>query len=472
MHCSSLALAALSAGALAMAAHAQEEYWIANRGSIDLSKVSQIGEVTATVPVPTTGLRSAHVAPDGKVWVVRFIQSTVDIYNADGTPNTTITTSLGSAFDIAFDANGHAWISGGSGVEEFDANGNSVNTYVLPTSAPLGITIDAAGNKWIANRVGPPGVLSEIDVNGTISTYPLPATSLIQPTRCYADRRGLTGTSHVWIVGDGAGELVDFDPTTGPNGTFMVHTLDPNGNLGSLVADVDPATLTAQHVYVGDFRNGNIFVFDIASSTWPTPISVAPDVIGINLDGFGRVWATSRGLTQVIRLDPVTLATEEMATVGSGVQASLSTRWDHATTVDPLGDLDGDGDPNFVELLAGSSPFDGCSTTTGGLAVNDSAMIGFPTSLLSQAPSMGINILYFSFTKAPAPITIAGIGCTLQLDPAGLLPVAFPVHNTTTLNLSVPANPSLAGQILYVQAVNLLSGGGLNFTNTTGWKFF
>ncbi len=466
---------ALAAGALTVAAHGQEEYWIANRGSVDLNSVSQIGEVTGTVAVPTTGLRSAHVAPDGKIWVVRFIQPTVDIYNADGSPNTTISGSLGNPSDIAFDAAGHAWVSGGTGVEEFDANGTPVNTYVLGSSAPLGITVDAAGNKWIAHRVGPPGVLSKIDSSGTITAYSLPATSQILPTACFADRRGPTGQSHVWIVGDnrGAGELVDYDPTAGPMGTFTSYVLDPGGNLGSVVADMDPNSLMVQHVYVGDFRNGNIYSFDVATSTWPTPVvSVAPDVIGLNLDSCGRLWATTRGLTEVIRLNRTTLTPETISTVGSGVQSALSTRWEYVSTVDPFGDLDGDGDSNFIELQAGTSPFDPCSTTAGSLCVEDTASIGAFTSLTSRAPATSTNALHFAIAKSPVPITIPGIGCAVDLDPASIFPFVVFAPGTTTLPLTIPPTPGLVGTILYCQAINVNASLTLRFTNTTGWKFF
>src|SRR5690606_302244 len=101
---------------------AQETHWLANRTSGHVMEVALSGEVLTTVTLGNS-LRSAHVAPDGKIWVVRFIQSNFDILAPDGTPISSPAFSLGSPGDIAFDANGHAWVSGGTGVEEFDANG-------------------------------------------------------------------------------------------------------------------------------------------------------------------------------------------------------------------------------------------------------------------------------------------------------------------------------------------------------------
>jgi hypothetical protein len=141
------ALIAFAAAPLA----AQEHYWIGNRGSVDAMKISSCGTVDQTVPL--TSVRSAHVAPDGKIWIVRFIQPQFDILNPDGTPFVTASASLGNPFDIAFDKNGHAWVSGGSGVEQFDSAGVSLAAFPLPAAAPLGISVDADGNTpWPARR--------------------------------------------------------------------------------------------------------------------------------------------------------------------------------------------------------------------------------------------------------------------------------------------------------------------------------
>src|SRR5690606_14761160 len=216
----------------ACAATAQEAHWIGNRTSGDVMKVALSGEVLTTATLGNS-LRGAHVAPDGKVWVVRFIQGNFDILSPDGTVIASPAFSHGSPYDIAFDANGHAWVSGGTGVDEFDANGNLVQSIGLQTSAALGIAVDSQGNKWIANRSGPPGAVSRIDaVTGNVTVHALPGGSSIMPTRVYADARGMSGASHIWVIGDGGGELHEFDI----NGTHLNgYTLDSSGNFGSIV---------------------------------------------------------------------------------------------------------------------------------------------------------------------------------------------------------------------------------------------
>ena len=80
-----------------------------------------------------------------------------------------ITASMGSPYDVAFDRNGNAWVSGGSGVEQFDANGLSLMTYPLPAANLLGIVVDADGNKWIAHRNAAPSSISRTSSNGSES---------------------------------------------------------------------------------------------------------------------------------------------------------------------------------------------------------------------------------------------------------------------------------------------------------------
>ena len=103
---------------------AQDAMWVANRTSADIHQVSLCGDVLNVVSIGSN-LRRVYVAQDEKLWVIKFITGTFDIRNPDGTLFLTVSTTLGSAFDVAFDVAGHAWVSGGSGVEEFDANGNT-----------------------------------------------------------------------------------------------------------------------------------------------------------------------------------------------------------------------------------------------------------------------------------------------------------------------------------------------------------
>src|SRR5689334_6363427 len=150
----SLVGALLSIGGLA-----QETYWVANRTSADLHELSANGAVVRRIDLSSNGytLRSAHLAPDGKVWVVNFIQPVFTVVDPATSTWVNITNPLGSPFAIAFDAAGNAWVSGGSGVVEYSPAGVQLNSIPLTATAPLGITIDGAGNKWIAHRTTAPG---------------------------------------------------------------------------------------------------------------------------------------------------------------------------------------------------------------------------------------------------------------------------------------------------------------------------
>ena len=152
---------------------AQDTHWVANRFSNTLSRLQPWGQVVQTVPT-ATNLRRVVQAPDGKLWVIRFIQPQFDIYDANGVLLTTVTNPTGNPYDVAFDTAGHAWVTGGTQLHEYDANGVlQAATYCSRAAAPLGITIDVNGNKWIAHRVTP-GIVSKIDaVTGAVSTFTL-----------------------------------------------------------------------------------------------------------------------------------------------------------------------------------------------------------------------------------------------------------------------------------------------------------
>jgi DNA-binding beta-propeller fold protein YncE len=452
---------------LSSLALAQESYWIASRTSGTLDEIDVCGSVRQTVTLGYA-LRSAHVAPDGRIWVVRFGGSLIDVLNPDGTSLASPTYPLGAPYDIAFDRNGHAWVSGGTGVCEFDAAGNFVQQFPLGTGAPLGITVDADGNKWVAHRIGPPGSLSRIDaISGVVTVHPLAQGSAILPTKVYADFRGIGQSSHIWVIGDnrGAGELVEFDAAGNELNRYVV---DGAGNFGGLVADVDPGSTTARYVYISDFRNGNIWQVDAATGAaiaYPGPV----DSLGIAIDGFRNLWATKRTGAEVWRHDAGTGNFEVAAPVGAGVQSSLSTGWHYATTVDPLGDLDGDGTPNFAEALRLSSPFDPCSTPNVSLSVEGPTGIGTATAI--RAEGTGVTAVAFGTARAASPLRVPGIGCTFQIELTTLLPVAVTIPAGTSLPLNIPADPGLVGLVLFAQGLNL-TGGTAAFSNATCLKFY
>lgn len=445
------------AGALA----AQETYWVANRNSVDLSEINTAGKVVRTIPLNSyvAGLRSVHQAPDGKLWVVCFITPTFLIVDPVTSTVTPLQHGSGNPFDIAFDRAGHAWVSGGTNLIEYDQNGVQLNSIGLTAGSPLGISIDDAGNKWIAHRTAAPGSISRVDPAGVVTNFPLVGGN-IQPGRIMADFRGILQPSHIWVIGDGPAQLFEFDA----NGT-QLNMYTYSGQLGSITQAADGS------LWLGDFSAGaNLFHIDPANgailNNWTSP----PAVLGVAVDGYDHLWATVRITatpavpSEVRRITPATGATEIAAQVGTGTQSSLSTRLQFATVVDPFGDLDGDTNANLIEVMNGSSPFDACSTGVTSLRVTGVTRIANTAAVEVNASASSFSIVGFSFgALAPgAGIPVPGFGCTLRLDPT--LAGGFTgVVGAGALNVNIPNNPALVGLELYTQAATF--GAASQFSN-------
>lgn len=441
-------------------ASAQETYWVG--GTAGLHRIDAAGSPRQTV-LPTSS-RDVAVAPDGKVWLVA---AGVTVLNSDGTPFRVIAPSAGiTPYSLAIDAQGHAWLTGsGGGVEEFDAAGNSLGTLTLLAAAPRGIAVDAQGNKWIAHRAGPPGSISRIDaVTRAVTNHPLPATSLILPLAVYCDSRGTFAASHIWVVGDnrGAGELVEFDAT----GTALAtHVISAGARLTAMTGDVD-ASGVIQHMWVGDWSLGNLHKVDVVTGT-VTTFPQGAGVYGATFDGFGNVWATIRTGGLLRRIDPSSGSLEVESAVG--VTTELGTRWQFATVVDQLGDLDGDGVPNLAEAMAGSSPFDPCSTPNASLSIQGPTRIGSSTALVVHASTGVLTGLAFAGGSVQPGLAFPGIGCRFQLDLATMLGATVTVSGPASLSLTIPNQAGLIGGVFAVQGINAAA---LAFTNVTAMRFF
>lgn len=436
----------------------QESYWVAASGGAQRLHASGAVQPGSLV----TSSRDVKVAPDGKVWLVA---AGLTILNPDGTLFTTVTAPLVTPYGIAFDQNGHAWVSGGIGVEEFDANGASLGATTLPATAPLGITVDAQGNKWIAHRSNtPPGSISRIDgITGAVTNHALPASSLILPIHVHADARGPLQPSHIWVVGDnrGAGELVEFDAAGNHLNTYV---LSAAGRFHWMSDEID-ATGVATNMLVGDWGTGDLFRVDVSTgaiTNFPQGVGVR----GVTFDGFGRLWLTlpsgpTTGLLR--RLDPATMTPEVEVVLGASTQ--ISTRRQFATTIDPLDDLDGDGPSNIGEILAGSSPFDAQSTPSRSVNITGPTNIGTTCAVSVLYPASVQMTVLLSFDTVSPGLPIPGFTGDLFLNLATLLPVSLNFGSSGSLPLTIPNNLALIGGTLYFQGIDALS---LTFTNATG----
>ncbi|MCB9891579.1 MAG: hypothetical protein H6833_08020 [Planctomycetes bacterium] len=438
---------------------AQDPLWIANRTSSDMVRLSPCGSLEATVALGVS-VRSVHQAPDGNLWVVRFGSANFDIYDASGSLITSPGFAFGSPYALEFDRQGHAWIAGGSGVEEFDASGTSVNTYPLSDPAPLGITVDADGNKWIAHRFGPPGSVSRIDaVTGNVTSHPMPSTSLILPTTVTADHRGVLMPSHIWVVGDnrGAAELIELDAA---GNVVNTHFVGPAGGaLGSLATDVNG------HVWTGDFRNGALYEFDPVSMTAINTYFIISTVNGLAFGPYGRLWVTARNTpAELQRVDASNGNVEVIQRIGDGTQSSMSALHHYALVVDPMGDLDGDSVPNVAEITQGSSYLDPSSNAFTSLGSTGITATGQGGTIAIQAAAGTSSVVIFSSALSSPGLTIPPIVGTLDLDLLGVVPASLNFSGSGSVNYPIPASVTLVGATVWTQG---LTGGGatLQFTN-------
>lgn len=439
----------------------QETYWVANRRTNDIHEVDPGGVTLRSIPL-ASNLRSAHRAPDGKIWVIRFIQSSFDVVDPATGQFTTFVHPGGSTYQVAFDRAGHAWMTAGATVAEFDANGGLINTIQVPANA-LGITVDSVGNKWIAHRSSPAAV-SRIDaVTGAVTTHPLGAITSMLPVSIIADYRGFASgqPSHIWVIGDSSGDVGEFDE----QGNFVALHSTPLSSLSGITFDLNG------QVWVSN-RSGVLLALDTTGAVVQQFALGVVDSLGLATDFMGRIWSTDRVTfncttppcppCEVKRIDPTTGVVEVPALVGYGTQSALSTSFAYATVVDPLGDLDGDGSVNIFEILNGTMPEDPQSNglhigTTGSSQVG--GLVRVDTVSLTPTTS---SVLFSS--GAAAPTSIGGIAGTFQM--ALPILVATPVTaNSSSLALPLPLDPSLAGVELFVQGLVLTGQPGFSFAN-------
>jgi len=467
-------LAAISAPALA-----QESYWVSTGSTID--QVTPSGDVLGSIALPGSG-GGAVVAPDGKVWCPIRFSSDVVIYDPATGTQTTVTTSMGWVIHLAFDSSGHAWVTGIQGpttlidaVEEYDATGALLGTYPVAPQA-RDITIDSNDNKWIAHRDGPPCSITQIAATTNVVTnIPMPANSLILPIGIRADDRGLFNQSHIWITGDnrGAGELIEYDPTTTPP-TTTVYVVDVAGRFGPpLTTAIDTGAMTGT-VWVTDWGAGTLHDVNPFTGVIRNTYTMPNGGLGMALDGFGRLWVSGRNPAVLQRINQSTGALEVPVTLG-GIQGALATRYQYAAVVDPFGDLDLDGIANTAEIGAGVSPFDVWSNGLSSITTNGSTQIGSTCSLdvTTSTPGTFWALAYSAGLVAPGSgFTVPGIAGELLLDPVVALAGSISGVGSMSLPVAIPNDPALQGGVFQAQGFAVTSSLTAQFTNITSFVVY
>ena len=466
-------LAIIAAAIITLPLVAQEKsYWLANRASNDIMEVTPSGTVVRRIDMGVS-LRIAAESPiDGQVWVAQIFSANMFIVDpVAGTASAPFVNPLGSAFDIAFDAQGTAWVCGGTGVVNYDASGAMIQSYPLTAGAPLGITIDGSGNKWIAHRTSS-GSVSRIDSAGTVVNFPVSGG---QPVRPIADYRGILVPSHIWVTCDSGGALLELDE----NGVELNNYTMPATSIGG----IGPVFDNNGDIWVGSFAGAGLFQVDPSNgsvTTWAIANANGfASINGLSVDTLGRILCTQRvtfsGVgppCEIQRVDPATGAIEVPTVLqiggvnAAGSQAGVSTPYQWALVVDQIGDADGDGDANFAEIQAGTSPIDAASSdSVFSVDTTGSSQIGSSVSVNVKGSSAWV--VGFSDGLVCPGISVPGFLGSAMVDLASVITTIGGIGPLST-PVAIPNNAALQGQQLHIQGVIITAALQLEFRNVTG----
>lgn len=475
-----LALAAAAIASFSVAAQ-ERSYWIGNATSNDIMEVTPWGKVLRRISLGAPIRRAVASPTTGFVWTL-----------LSGTPNFYLVTPtggligpvafpLGTPFDLAFDAQGDAWISGTTGVVRYDMVGTQIQQFPLTVPNPRGITVDSLGNKWIAHRELFNAAVSRIDPAGVVTSHPVTG---VRPVGIIADFRGVGVPSRIWVTCDDNGSLLELDE----NGVQL--------NNYTIAADISGTVFD---------RNGDLWVRHSSSAslwqvnpatgavinTYTIQSPTDPSYTGINamsVDTLGRLLAVQRlnfGPPQpqpappceVQRIDPAT-GTIEVSTVlavggaeAIGTVDAPSTPLQWAMVVNPTGDADLDGDTNLAEIQNGTSPVDVLSNSRFSIDTTGNSGLG-GTLFVNVRQSAGFDIWLAAWTTdlLPGPTPVPGFVGFLLVD-VGTLITLWSGAGPSSIPLTMPVTPIYLGTSVYVQGT-YLDGPSFNLRGMSGISFW
>jgi len=449
---------ALLVSALAPA-QVKDAYWQASRMSKEVHRVSSCGQVDLVVDLTTNNfpattapsLRSAHVAPDGQVWVVNFIVAHFTMFDDDGTNIRNIPIVSGARpYDCEFGSDGNTYLSGGGEINVFDSNGSFIKTIAVGGN-PLGLSSDSDGNIWACHRMNAPSKVTKIDVKTHAWVdYTFPAGTNTLGGQVRADFQGLFKKSHIYCLGDRSSDLIHFDSDGNHLGTYVI---DPNSTtISAMAIDKD------NNIWIGNYRNPSIFKFDTVQKKVTNTIFSPPNTLGLRMDSKGRLLATARvsfsgpEASEVRRFNTDTYDLEQVAMVGMGAGSAASSNFHNALVVDPIGDVDGDGVANYQEIqILQSSAFDAQSNDNTNLRVDGPNARGGKVKVRVEGKA-GAQAFVGIAAGTTAPVCVgAWTGC-LKLD-LNLLVVALPFTVPATLPITIPNDPNLIGLGVHFQGL-------------------
>jgi len=463
MKSQSILLAGTLAAALLSPLPAQDldVYWQANRTSKNVTKISACGEVLLTVDlsknIPTgqttsAELRSAHMAPDGTVWVVNFIRPYFTLLDSKGKIlQNTNTKGGGSPFAIAFDKAGNAFVSNpGKDVEMYDKTGKWLKTFAIGGN-PLGLTIDSTGMVWAAHRLTAPSKVTRIDpTTAKWTDHAFPTSTSTLGGQVVAGYNGLLQKSDIFCIGDRSSEMIHLDNAGKVLGTF---TIDQNSTtISAMTIDAN------NNVWIGSFRSpGNIYKFDTTQKKVVKTIANSPNVLGLVIDSHGRLLATTRVSfsgpqpSEVRRYNVNTNILEQVTVVGIGAGAAASSGFHRALVLDPFGDADKDGNANFTEVTKFTAPFDSQSQARADLKIVGSNKAGSTVEIHVGGQSGSKVVVGLAQKRLTVPLTNPGWVGGLRIGP--LLPLfLFGNAPFAVKNIQIPTTLP-KGTVVHLQAL-------------------
>jgi DNA-binding beta-propeller fold protein YncE len=165
---------------------------------------------------------------------------------------------------IAVDPQGNLWVAdqSNSRIMKFDANGNFLFSFGAPGSgdgqfsSPHGIAIDRLGNVWVADTFN--NRVQKFNANGA---FLCKAGGLTQPHGIAVHP---TNVNTVYVANTGANAIRRFTGTCTDNGGWGSG---PSANDGEFNFPHDIAVDASGKVYVADYNNNRIQVFNATGAT-------------------------------------------------------------------------------------------------------------------------------------------------------------------------------------------------------------
>lgn len=322
------------------------------------------------------------------------------------------------------------WVPGPPGrITKLDGSGAFVATLNLQGRGVNSLVIDPNGDVWVALYGPNPGY-------GPVQKYSPTGTFLLStatfgsfPNILYADEWGRILASHHPI----SSSVTVFGLTGNVLSSFS------GGYSGSVAAGLD----------------GNLWwCGSTGARKWSatgTPLSsliLHPswELIGMSFDSRGDVWFCGRNAVNACRLakhlaDGTPAFTIDVGPAGPAYNLGDMTGMLRARTIDPTGDMDGDGWPNYSEVLARTSPMDPAESP-GALFLSAPPVVGTQVQVGFTALAEAGRPWFFPWSTNPAPFALRALD---PLDPREF-PISFadaanPLALDPVWSLSVGPHP-------------------------------